>query len=88
MIAEVSSWNSLATLLLGASFNLLAIWMIVRHTPKEMRVYSLLLLQTCLADLTLLILSYILQPVIVMAIDSFFYAKNMNYLNNKYFSIL
>jgi hypothetical protein len=69
MIAEVSSWNSLSTFMFGSCFNLLTIWIIVRQTPKEMRVYSLLLLQTCLADLALLSLSYIVQPVINIYYD-------------------
>jgi hypothetical protein len=70
MIAEVSYWNSLATLLFGSTFNLLTIWMIFHHTPTEMRVYSLLLLQTCLADLALLVISYIVRPVFVMLMVS------------------
>jgi hypothetical protein len=70
MIAEVSYWNSLATLRFGSAFNLLTIWMIFRHTPREMRVYSLLLLQTCLSDLALLVISYIVRPVFVMLMVS------------------
>jgi hypothetical protein len=63
MIVEISFWNSMATLVFGACFNLLTLWMIARHTPAEMHPYSALLRQTCVSDLILLAASYFVQPV-------------------------
>jgi hypothetical protein len=71
MIAEVVHWNSMAAFGFGVCLNLLTLWIIVRHTPKEMRVYSVLLIQTCVSDLILLALTYIDQPVSGIPISIF-----------------
>jgi hypothetical protein len=42
--------------LLGLPLNGLAVWAIHKHTPSGMRVYSKILLQTCVTDFLLLIL--------------------------------
>jgi hypothetical protein len=53
-LRTVFAWTSFA---LGIPFNVLAIWLIARHTPEAMRVYSKILLQTCTADIALLVLT-------------------------------
>jgi hypothetical protein len=47
------AWASFA---LGIPINALAIWLILRHTPEVMRVYSKILLQTCFVDIAILVL--------------------------------
>lgn len=54
------AWTSFGV---GGLQNLLAVWAIVKHTPKVMRVYSCILLQTCVSDLALLLLTVLADPV-------------------------
>jgi hypothetical protein len=68
----------MAALVFGLCFNLFTLWMIAQHTPKEMRVYSILLIQTCIVDLILLALSYIVQ-----AVGIFFLSKIVVKIINK-----
>lgn len=55
--------NSAVCLSLGAPLNALAIWLIVRHSPEELRIYRKVLLQTATMDLFFLFLSFLVQPV-------------------------
>jgi hypothetical protein len=66
MIVEVIFWNTLVTLVIGSCLNLFTIWMILNHTPTEMRPYSRMLIQSCVTDLVVLTLSFIIQPVSVI----------------------
>ncbi|KAL3087656.1 hypothetical protein niasHS_009864 [Heterodera schachtii] len=46
----------------GILFNAILIQMIVRHTPKPMRIYSKILLQTCVTALSLLLMMFFFFP--------------------------
>jgi hypothetical protein len=48
---------------LGVPLNALLFWLILRHTPKEMRVYSQILMQTCVMDLVILGVLQLAQTV-------------------------
>ena len=63
IIRLVHSVNAMAALVSGSVLNGLAIALIVWRTPKEMRVYSRILLQTCGIDLLLLTVNLVTQPV-------------------------
>ena len=55
--------NAYASCVLSIPLNLLLLFMIVKHTPTAMRTYSLILIQTCSADLALICVQTIVQPV-------------------------
>uniref|UniRef100_A0A914H4L7 Gustatory receptor n=1 Tax=Globodera rostochiensis TaxID=31243 RepID=A0A914H4L7_GLORO len=59
LIVNGFTWTAFG---LGILFNGIMIRLIVRHTPKPMRIYSKILLQTCLTDLLLLIVVFLFQP--------------------------
>uniref|UniRef100_A0A914I0K9 Gustatory receptor n=1 Tax=Globodera rostochiensis TaxID=31243 RepID=A0A914I0K9_GLORO len=59
LIVNSINWMAFA---FGMLFNGIMIRLIVRHTPKPMRIYSKILLQTCLADIFLLIMTFLFQP--------------------------
>jgi len=42
---------------------LFVIWLVANKTPKEMRVYAKIILQTSFCDLALLIFGHLVQPV-------------------------
>ena len=63
-IQEISNINSIFCLVIGGVFNMIVIWLVFNKTPKEMSVYSKIILQTCFCDLALLMFSFIAQPVI------------------------
>uniref|UniRef100_A0A1I8B3S2 G_PROTEIN_RECEP_F1_2 domain-containing protein n=1 Tax=Meloidogyne hapla TaxID=6305 RepID=A0A1I8B3S2_MELHA len=50
---------------IGLFFNFLLIWLIIRYTMIEMKVYSRILLQTCFVDIIGIIVFVIVQPVLV-----------------------
>jgi hypothetical protein len=60
LIRSCFAWGSFAV---GTVLNVFLIWLIRRHTPTEMRVYSKILLQTCVTDL-LLLLATVLTDVV------------------------
>ena len=62
-ISSQFDWISLLFLALGGLFNGFEAWLIVRHSPGEMRVYSQILLQICAVDALTLILGPIIQQV-------------------------
>ena len=55
---------SLVMLAIGGLLNGFEAWLIVHHSPSEMRVYSQILLQICAVDVLILVLTPIVQPVI------------------------
>ncbi|KAI1712911.1 serpentine type 7TM GPCR chemoreceptor srd domain-containing protein [Ditylenchus destructor] len=59
----VHDLNSAACLIIGGVLNILLICLIRRKTSKEMTVYSRILLQTCIIDLYVLLIGYLLQPI-------------------------
>ncbi|KAL3069055.1 hypothetical protein niasHT_034285 [Heterodera trifolii] len=46
----------------GIPLNVILIRLIVRHTPKPMRIYSKILLQTCVTDILLLLITLLFNP--------------------------
>ena len=63
MIREIHESCALTSLVFGSAFNIGLVWLILMHTPTELRVYSRILLQTCVLDLLMLAISAIVQPV-------------------------
>ena len=64
MIREIHESCALTSLVFGSAFNIGLVWLILSHTPTELRVYSRILLQTCVTDLLMLAMNAIVQPVI------------------------
>ena len=62
-IRQIYSYNSKVCLILGFMLNLTVIWLVRYRTPKEMKVYSKIVFQTCFVDLILLVSSELVQPV-------------------------
>jgi hypothetical protein len=60
---QLHRWNAWVTPPLGMATNLGLLWLIVYRTPKEMRIHSGILVQTCLVDLLLLTLGAFVHPV-------------------------
>lgn len=50
-------------LLFGGTLNGILIYLILRKTPPTLRVYSKILLQTCVLDLLFLVLTVVAVPV-------------------------
>jgi hypothetical protein len=63
-MTTLHAWNSRIVPVLGLPLNTLLFWLIWIKTPKEMRVHSRILLQTCVVDIILLLISLIGIPVI------------------------
>jgi hypothetical protein len=59
-IKVASAW---ASFVVGGVGNLLVVWLVLRHTPKTMQIYSKILLQTALTDLTLIVLTVLSDSV-------------------------
>lgn len=55
--------SAMVLFVFGILLNGFEAWMIVRHSPSEMRVYSQILLQICAIDILTLIIGPITQPV-------------------------
>jgi hypothetical protein len=62
-ISTLHSWNSRLMPVLGVSLNFLLFWLVCTKTPKEMRVHSRILLQTCYVDFMFLSLYLVVAPV-------------------------
>src|SRR5262245_37490431 len=62
-LRDIYVWNVYVTFFLGAPLNLLLFWLILRHTPKGMRPFSMVLLQNAITDISGLIIQVIAQPV-------------------------
>ena len=63
MLSFIVDVNSKVTLILGGLLNVVLIVLVYKKTPKVMRIYSKLVLQTCVGDLANLIVGEIVQPV-------------------------
>jgi hypothetical protein len=66
IVRRLHRLNSLSCTILGTVLNLLLIWLIQKRTVKEMRVYSRILLQTCIADLVFLAVNELTQPIFII----------------------
>lgn len=55
--------NSKLSLIIGGLLNAILILLVYKRTPKEMKVYSKIVLQTCFFDLLNLLIADIVQPV-------------------------
>lgn len=65
MLSLLVELNSKASLLLGGFLNILLIVLIYKNTPKDMKLYSKLLIQTCIGDLANILIGDFVQPVII-----------------------
>ena len=63
MFLELVAANNYGVLVIGTLTNALNIWLVVGHTSREMKVYSRILLQTCIIDSLLLAMTALIQPV-------------------------
>lgn len=63
LLGTLFFWNPRLSVLLGMPINFALVWLILNKTPKEMRVYSRVLLQTAFLDILMLASSAIEQPV-------------------------
>ena len=62
-LTSVYGGFNVLTLCIGGLLNSTTVWLILHHTPKEMRVYSRILLQTCFIDLLTLVIFALIEPV-------------------------
>jgi len=85
----VHSVNAMSALVSGYVLNGLAIVLIVWRTPKEMRVYSRILLQTCVIDLLMLATTALVQPVKEhpSIYDHYFLVQNLDLLLRQWFEL-
>ena len=60
---QIHYWNSRLCPPIGLIANIGLIYLIINKTPKEMRIHSRILLQTCVIDIALLIVTMFGQPV-------------------------
>jgi len=63
MIGEVYSSIIVYLEAIGLFSNFLLIWLILRYTMNEMKVYNRILLQTCAVDILGIFLFAVVQPV-------------------------
>uniref|UniRef100_A0A914KQP5 G_PROTEIN_RECEP_F1_2 domain-containing protein n=1 Tax=Meloidogyne incognita TaxID=6306 RepID=A0A914KQP5_MELIC len=63
MIREVNETSAISAFCIGLTLNCILIWLIIRKSPKEMRVFSHILMQTCCADLIMLTINLLAQPI-------------------------
>ena len=63
MLSFIVELNSKVTLVIGGFLNILLIVLVCKNTPEDMKIYSKLVLQTCVGDLTNLVIGEIVQPV-------------------------
>ena len=63
MLSFIVELNSKVTLVIGGFLNILLIVLVCKNTPEDMKIYSKLVLQTCVGDLTNLVIGEIVQPI-------------------------
>ncbi|KAF7636793.1 hypothetical protein Mgra_00003739 [Meloidogyne graminicola] len=63
MIREINEASAISAFCIGVTLNSILIWLIIKKSPKEMRVFSHILLQTCFADLIMLTINVLTQPI-------------------------
>uniref|UniRef100_A0A1I8C1E4 G_PROTEIN_RECEP_F1_2 domain-containing protein n=1 Tax=Meloidogyne hapla TaxID=6305 RepID=A0A1I8C1E4_MELHA len=72
---QIHYWNSRLCPPIGLIANIGLIYLIINKTPKEMRIHSRILLQTCVIDIALLIVTIIGQPacfpLILISLNTF-----------------
>ncbi|KAF7636308.1 hypothetical protein Mgra_00004295 [Meloidogyne graminicola] len=66
-IKYIYNINSLICLIIGVILNIGVIWLVIKKTPKEMKVYAKIILQTSINDLILLIITHFVQPIIFVS---------------------
>uniref|UniRef100_A0A915D1M7 Vomeronasal type-1 receptor n=1 Tax=Ditylenchus dipsaci TaxID=166011 RepID=A0A915D1M7_9BILA len=59
----IHSYNSSFCLFIGGFLNCFLVYLIKSRTTKEMKVYSRILLQTCVVDLCVLVIGFLSQPI-------------------------
>ena len=62
----------LSLLVIGVCFNALEVWLILCHSPKEMQIYSRILLQISAVDVFTLVVAPLILPVSVKLMRSLF----------------
>ncbi|KAI1727236.1 serpentine type 7TM GPCR chemoreceptor str domain-containing protein [Ditylenchus destructor] len=62
----VYSTTSWICFVLGSMLNGLLIWLVMKKSPRELKAYNCILVQTCVVDLFALILSVMVQPIYIM----------------------
>uniref|UniRef100_A0A914MP60 G-protein coupled receptors family 1 profile domain-containing protein n=1 Tax=Meloidogyne incognita TaxID=6306 RepID=A0A914MP60_MELIC len=63
MIREINQASAISAFSIGVILNSLLIWLILQKSPKEMRVFSHILIQTCAADLIMLTINLFTEPI-------------------------
>lgn len=63
MLSFLIEVNSKLSLVIGGFLNILLIVLVYKNTPKDMKIYSKLVFQTCVGDLANLVIGEIVQPV-------------------------
>lgn len=66
-ISGLIAWSTLVPFVIGGLLNSFETWLILFHSPREMRVYSQILLQICAVDVLTLALVPLTQPVILFS---------------------
>lgn len=59
----IHRWNALLFPPIGLLLNFLLIYLVIKKTPKEMRIHSRILLQNAILDILILLLMIFGQPV-------------------------
>uniref|UniRef100_A0A915DBF8 G-protein coupled receptors family 1 profile domain-containing protein n=1 Tax=Ditylenchus dipsaci TaxID=166011 RepID=A0A915DBF8_9BILA len=70
-VSLVHEFNAYLCFSLSFFLNILLMWLISKKSTKEMKQYSLIILQTCIIDLCLASVGALIQPV-----DYFILLKN------------
>jgi len=69
MITEIYKALTFFVVTSGLVFNFSLIWLILRYTMNEMRIYNRILLQTCIVDIFGIFVFAAVQPVILIFWD-------------------
>ncbi|KAI1695153.1 serpentine type 7TM GPCR chemoreceptor srd domain-containing protein [Ditylenchus destructor] len=62
-VHEINCW---LVVTVGTVLNALLIWLVLTKSVKEMKIYSKVLLQTCVIDLLMILLVLLIQPIYVV----------------------
>ncbi|KAL3088402.1 hypothetical protein niasHS_008357 [Heterodera schachtii] len=65
MVIQIHRLNASISLFLALCLNAILILLVVKRSPKEMKVYKRILLQTAIVDIALSVLSFLSQDEIV-----------------------
>jgi len=72
--------NNCVGFALSLLLNTLLLWLILRHSPSELRTYSIILVQTCVLDLLIALLLVLNMPLVV-AVDHALVMFQMGWLS-------